>query len=417
MEENTYKNALDEEGSKIGLSLLNYIIILAKHKRLVVGVTLIVAIITLVMTLKKQSFYVAETSILPPLKQDINLTYQLLRDFGVLSPQRDSMHNKQKLMVDIIKSRTFADRVIERFGLQKVYGVKNAHKARKMFQDSLKIEPDYTVINPFKFSPRQLSLLTTIFVYDENAESAARIANGIVEELKIFFNDIAVSEASERRLFYEEQLKQVSEALIKSEEEIKKFQEETGILEVGTQSKIVIQKIASLRAEITAKDVELMVMRTYSTASNPDLQRVEATIRGLKKELSKLEAKEADSKDFLIPTGNIPTLELEYKRIYRQLKFNETLFEILVKHYEGARMDEAKEAVLIQVIDKAIPPEKITELRIFGRRKALAYTLSAFLFSCFLAFSMEIYQKYSNKQEYKEKINALRDYLSFRERS
>jgi uncharacterized protein involved in exopolysaccharide biosynthesis len=127
--------------------------------------------------------------------------------------------------------------------------------------------------------------------------------------------------------------------------------------------------------------------------------------------LTKLEASENKSTNFLIPTGTIPELGLEYKRIYRQLKFNETLYEIMIKQYEIARIDESKDAALVQTIDKAMPPEKASTVRLFPRRKALLYTFLSFLFSCFLAILIEKYRLFSEKQEHREKVKTLKGYL------
>ena len=177
---------------------------------------------------------------------------------------------------------------------------------------------------------------------------------------------------------------------------------------------MVIEKIAYLEAQITAKEVELQVMRSYSTGNNPDVQKIEETIKVLKNELAKLETDKSNGKNLLVPTGTIPTLGLEYKRKFRDLKFNETLHDILVKQYELAKIDESKDAFLIQVIDKAVPPEKKSSTRTWGGSKALSATVFAFLFSCFLAFFMEYRERSSNKPN--ERIETLIKYLSFRKK-
>jgi uncharacterized protein involved in exopolysaccharide biosynthesis len=106
-------------------------------------------------------------------------------------------------------------------------------------------------------------------------------------------------------------------------------------------------------------------------------------------------------------------LGLEYKRKFRDLKFYETMNEILVKQYEMARIDESKDAFMIQVIDKAVPPAKESSTRIWGGSKALSSTVLAFIFSCFLAFFME----YREKSAKNEKFETLKGYLSFRKKA
>ena len=262
------------------------------------------------------------------------------------------MLSKQELLVEIIKSRTFTNKIIQRFALKTVYNAKNMNMARKEFHAHLTIKPDFTEEKQFNLR-RQRSPLTKISFRSNNAQKAAEIANAIVEELKLFVNKIAISEASQKRLFFENQLKQSHDSLIKSEEDMKAFQEKTGILEVRGEMNINIDKFA-------------------------------------------------------------PALMLEYKRVFRQLKFEETLYEILVKQYEMAKIEESKDAFLLQVIDKAVPPEKLKKMRIFGFSKALGVTFMVFMFSCFLAFAKEVSERSANNKNRNTRIATLKRYLSFK---
>jgi capsule polysaccharide export protein KpsE/RkpR len=399
-----------------GINLLDYLIVLAKRKKLIITITLPVAVISgIISLLSSVSFYVAQTTILPPQSGQPSFARQFIDrlGLGLGSLQGSSTMWNQRLIVELIKSRTVTNMIIERFNLKEHYDAEdNDEKTSRLFWEHVTIEPSYD--EKFRLGRNQNSPLIRISVADGNPERAANIANAIVEELKIAVNNISISEASQRRLFFEEQLKRISEDLIKSEEDIKTFHEETGILKVETQTGIVIEKIAGLQAQISAKEVELQVRKSYSTANNPDVQIIEETIKGLKKELAKLESNERNSRDLLIPTGTVPALGLEYKRIFRQLKFNETLYEIMVKQYESAKIDEAKNTTFVNVIDKAVPPEKPASMRRWGGRKALAVTFFTFIFSCFLAFAMEYHERSAYNKEHNEKIQALMRYLSFK---
>jgi uncharacterized protein involved in exopolysaccharide biosynthesis len=238
------------------------------------------------------------------------------------------------------------------------------------------------------------------------------MANAFVEELKTMCKGLAITEAAQRRVFYEEQLKDTKESLARAESEMQSFQEKTGVLEVEAQSQAVIQGIAAVSAQIAAKEVEIKVMKTYSMASNPDLQRAEESLRSLKAELAKLEAKGGSGHDPLMPTGRMPSVGVEYVRKLRELKFNEALYELLIKQYEAAKMDEARDAVVIQVVDKAIPPEKsekpkrilIIPLSVFG----------GFFMWVFAAFVLEMKEKVSKNPENKERMELLHEYARWR---
>jgi capsule polysaccharide export protein KpsE/RkpR len=200
------------------------------------------------------------------------------------------------------------------------------------------------------------------------------MANAFVEEMKSMVGGLAITEAGQRRMFFEDQIRQTKVALARSEEEVKAFQQRTGMVQVDAQARAIIEGIARLRAGIAVKEVEAKVLRSYATAQNPDLQRVEEEIRALRAELEKVETSKGRGSDPLMPSGRVPEIGMDYLRKLRQLKYNETVFELLSKQYELAKLDEARDAVVIQVIDRAVPPERKSR-----PQRALIVMFSAFI--------------------------------------
>ena len=249
------------------------------------------------------------------------------------------------MYIGMLKSRTVFDRVVDRFGLIKAYDVKYREEARNRLGSALTARSGKDGI-------------ITVHVEDRDPRRAADMANAFVEELKTLNRGLAVTEAAQRRLFFEEQIMDVKAALLKSEEGIKGFQEKTGALKIDEQARVVIAGIANLRAQVSAREVQQKVIRTYATSQNPDLQRGEEEISALKVELKKLEEKGGKGYDVLMPTERMPSVGIEYLRKLREVKYNETLYELLAKQYELAKLDEARDAAVIQVIDKAVTPEK-----------------------------------------------------------
>jgi capsule polysaccharide export protein KpsE/RkpR len=213
------------------------------------------------------------------------------------------------------------------------------------------------------------------------------MANAFVEEMIGVSRGLALTEAAQRRLFFEEQLKDVKLALARAEEEIKGFQEKTGAFKVDDQARTVIQGIGSLRAQIAAREVQYKVAQTFATPQNPDLQRIEEELRGLKAELNKMEQRGGNSPDPLMPTGRMPSVGMEYLRKLRDVKYNEILYELLAKQYEMAKLDEARDAAVIQVIDKAVQPERKVKPKM-AVIIALS-TVSGFIFSILAVFFVE----------------------------
>ena len=322
---------------------------LARRRRLILGITAASAVVALVYSLLLPVYYKAETRILPPQDKGSNLAAQLLGQAGGLIGivgGAAGVKSQGELFVAMAKSRTVLDRMVDRFDLMKLYKGKYRQDARKKLLGLLTVQQD------------RKSGIISLTVEDRDPKRAADMANAFVEELKSMAGGLAISEAGERRMFFEEQIRHTKESLARAEEEVKRFQQRTGAFQIDAQAKSIIEGIANLRARIAAKEVEAKVLRSFATAQNPDLQRTEEEVRALRIELEKIESGNGRGFDHRISSDRIPAIGTEYLRTLRQLKFNETLYELLVKQYELAKLEEARDAVVIQVIDQAIPPEQ-----------------------------------------------------------
>jgi capsule polysaccharide export protein KpsE/RkpR len=164
-------------------------------------------------------------------------------------------------------------------------------------------------------------------------------------------------------------------------------------------------------AQIAAKEVQVRVMRTYSTPQNPDILRAEEEMRGMRDQLTKLESK-SEGGSVIVPTGDLPVAGTQYARLMRDLKFNETLYELLLGQYQAAKLDEARDAAVIQIIEKAVPPEK----RVKPQRRLMVILamITGFFASICAAFFMEYMEKFTGNPENKDRVETLRRYLSFK---
>ncbi len=160
------------------------------------------------------------------------------------------------------------------------------------------------------------------------------------------------------------------------------MQQKSGLLQPDAQGKTVIASIADLRAQVASHEVQLQTMRSYATPNNPDLKRAETELAGLRGQLAKLEHNNTalGNGNIDIPARQLPEAELEYLRRARELKYHEALYEFLGKQLEAARIDEAQNAVLVQVVDRAVEPERKS-----GPRRMLIVLVSAitaFVLAC-----------------------------------
>ena len=154
-------------------------------------------------------------------------------------------------------------------------------------------------------------------------------------------------------------------------------------------------------------------MRTFATEQNSDYVRVQQQLAGLRTELTKLEsAKIAGKGDVLLPTGKVPEAGLEFVRKFRDVKYQETIFELLAKQFEIAKIDEAKEAAIIQVVDQAIPPDRKSKPK--RAIMVILATIMACLVAVLWAFVREAKERAAQDPVQAKNLAALRHYVSLR---
>jgi capsule polysaccharide export protein KpsE/RkpR len=255
--------------------------------------------------------------------------------------------NPNDQQIALLKSRTVVDAMINRFHLQDLYHRKYLSSTRKSWERHVLAE------NGVKDGLIRLS------VTDRDPVRAAKMANGWVEEYQHFSATLAITEASQRRLFYERQLNIAHQDLERAEEDMKQTEQRTGVIDVDGQSRTMIASAAILRGQLAAKQVEIRAMREFAADGNPDLQRAEQEASGLEGQLSALDASsDRQAGDLIAPKGTVTQAGLDYARALREVKYRETIQDLLTRQYEGARVDEARQGALVQVVDPALVPDR-----------------------------------------------------------
>jgi tyrosine-protein kinase Etk/Wzc len=196
-------------------------------------------------------------------------------------------------------------------------------------------------------------------VDDKDAKFAADLANAHEGEVTKLLGRLAVSEAQLRRAFFEKQLQDTKENLIKAEQSLQSVQEKSGVIVLDKQAEALITNAALLRAQISEREVQLRVLRTSATEQNPAVMRLNSELRGLRSELARMESSQGGAPGSAVdmPVGRIPEAAVGYVRARRELKLQETLLEGMVRQYEIAKLDEAKEGPTLQQVDVALPPD------------------------------------------------------------
>lgn len=333
------------------INLLDHLPILLTRWKFIVVRTVAVAILSLLVVLLIGNRYTAETVVLPPGNSSINSSLAgQLGGSGVLASAAGaglSLKNPGDLFVSLFRSRTVEDAVVGRFKLAERYRKSKLSVARTSFEHNSSVELGTK------------DGLIRIDVTDRDPKLAAAIANGYVEEFQRFSADFAVTEASQRRLFFQEQLRDANNGLLSAEEAMKGTERSTGVVQIDSQTRTLVETAATLRAQIVAKEVQLEGMRSYATENNPDMLGTKQQITELQRQLSKLtDDNENTVSGLILPKEKVSEARLEYLRRYRDVKYYETISDIVARQFEIAKLDEARQGTVTQVVDFASVPDK-----------------------------------------------------------
>lgn len=329
-----------------GFTLVGLLIVLARHKKLLVLFPLAVALATTAISYALPNVYKASTKLLPPQQAQSGAAALLSQLGGAASVVAGAagIKNPNDTYIGMLKSRTIADILIDKFDLQKVYDEDSRDKTRKELEMN-------TVITAGKDG------LISIDVEDEDQKRVARIANGYVAELVKMTSVLAVTEAAQRRIFFERQLTMAKDNLANAEMVLKGALDTRGVISVDSDSRAIVETVARLRAQVSAKEIQLNSMQAFVTINNQEYKRALQELSSLRSELSKLE-NGRPAPAGITNAGANKQVGLENIKILRDVKYYQMLYELLAKQYEVARMDEARDAALIQVLDPALEPER-----------------------------------------------------------
>ena len=334
------------------ISLLDLLIVLANRKGLILKITAACLALGLLLALILPKRYTATATVLPP-QQNSSMASALASQLGSLGAMASlaggglGIKNPNDMYVAMFSSETVKDAMIRRFDLMQEYRQRYLSVTRKIF------ESYFTVNGSGKDG------LIHISVEDKDPKRAAEMANGWIEEFRRLSQTLAISEASQRRLFFELQMEQAKDNLANAEEALKKTEQTTGVIQMDSQARALIESAVTLRAQIAAKEVQLQGMQTYATNENSGVVEIQQELDGLRAQLAKLGGSEDNgAAGLIVPRGKVPQAGLEYVRKLRDVKYYETIFEIIAKQFEMAKLDEAKEGAVVQVVDPALVPDR-----------------------------------------------------------
>ena len=278
--------------------------------------------------------FTASTTFMPP-QQAQSAAASALATLGPLAGLAGgaaAVRNSSDQYVSLMQSVTVSDRIIDQF------------KLMDMYNTELRLDTRISLANNVRITLGKKDGLISVAVDDKSPQRAADMANRYVDELRRFTATLAVTEAQQRRVFFERQLQQSRDRLVQAQQALQASGFNPGALKA--EPRAAAESYARLKAELTAAEVRLQTLRGSLADNTPEVRQQLTVISALTTQLARTEQ------------ASVPADGPDYVSKYREFKYQETLFELYARQFELARVDESREGSLIQIVDPASPPER-----------------------------------------------------------
>jgi tyrosine-protein kinase Etk/Wzc len=384
MSENASSNAqgnMSDMQDDDEISLLDLLQVVVDNLRLLVMGPLVCGLAALGISFAIPPTFTAKTQFLPPQQQQSSAASMLasLGALGGLAGAATGLKSPADQYIAFMKSVSLQDALIDRFKLVEKYEAKLKTDSRLALTGNVRIASGKDG-------------LISVEVDDKDPKFAADLANAHVEELRNLLGRLAVTEAQQRRMFFEKQLAQTKDNLAKADLSLKSSGINSSVLKSSPAS--AVEAVARLKAGISVQEVKLGTMRNYLTESSPDFKQALSELASLKSQLNKAEKEEPASQG-----------TSDYVARYREFKYQETMFELFAKQFELAKVDESREGAVIQVLDIAETPERKAK-----PKKAMITIIATLASGCALllfVFIRSALKSASQNQETQKRINSL----------
>ena len=370
------------------VSFLDILTVLGHYKGMILGMTLIFALVAVVVSLIMTPIYTGRALVMPPQQQQSTASRALagLSSVAGLAGGALGLKSQDDMYIAFMTSEGFQTKIIQRFELQTRYHAKLLIDARQALNSRVRL-----------FSDKKSSLMS-IEVDDPDPVFAAKMANGYMQELGIFLGRIAITEAQQRRLYFENQIKKTQDDLARAETTFRETQERSGLQIPSAVADIGIKEIAELHGQIRARELQLQAMSSYATPQNAEVKKLMTELLTMRAHLGKLEMGSSNEvSKYALQQGALLA--------YRNMKVQESILDSLVKQYEFAKVDESKDAPIVQVVDIATPPERRTSPK--RTAMVLLSAMTGLLLGIVLAFARNMYLNAQKNPEDREKFQTL----------
>jgi tyrosine-protein kinase Etk/Wzc len=364
MDEKQARPRLDDEG----MNLLDYWRVVCRRLRLIIVLCVVAVLGTMAYSLRLPKIYQSAVTILTPMEGGGGGgLVSALTASGIIQSvpglSFPSFTSQRDIFVSILKSRTMAEAVVERFHLQEHYEAKSLTDATNLLRrmTTVSLSKDGTI---------------TVKVEDTDPQLAADVANFYVDNLDRMLHRFGVTDASKQRVFIAARLAETEQQLRRSEEALRQFQETNKVIALQEQARGAVEGAAQLKGEIMAAEVQLEVMRNFATEANPETVKLKRRIEEMKRHLAQMQYGKGwvlpaenrnpgePRKEMYVPFAQFPEIGLEWARLTREVKVHETVYTLLTQHFEQAKIAEARDMPSVRILDKAVPVDRKVKPRI-----------------------------------------------------
>ncbi len=389
----TAQTAAQAEDDEI--SLIDLAIALGEEKKTLFMVPAITTSLAIVVSLMMTPIFTAKTVMMPPQQQQSGAASALasLGALAGLAGAAAGVKSPDEMYIAFMQSDTLQNAVIKKLDLQERYNAKTLVDTRNALKGTVKIISD------------KKSGLITVEADDKDPEFAAKLANTHVEELRSLMGRLAVTDAQQRRVFFEQAIAKTQSELAEAEANFRTAKEKSGMQVTAVIAETAVRAGAEMRGQIAAKEVQIAAMSNFATPQNPDVQRLAGELSALRSQLGKLEQGSGGDQK------SSPLQQLAVKS-YRDIKAREAMMGVLVAQYESARVDEAKEGPLIQQVDVAVAPERKSK-----PKRAIFVLVSAFaglFLGVLIAFVRRALRKAAQSENGVAQLTLLKQAWSFK---
>ena len=407
-----------EEQDFMEVSLLDLAVILVAQRWFIAKVTTAFAVVAIIYALLATPIYKSTIQIMPPASGGGSGAMAMLAASGMGDLVGSLGGSTGDMVVGVTKSTAVLDKVIDANslltrkpeGFSLIGSIKNIFsQAEDKPQPKMRTKVRESLAQTIQSAADKKSGIITVSVTDTSQDMAVKLAKSIYEETLTVLQTVAVTPEAQKRAFLEKQLKDNHKELITAEKKLIDYQQKTGMIG-GSGAPSAITALGALQANMVAKEIELKAAQRFATKANPQIKKLQSEYDAIKRQFEQNSANTGTSPLSGVGIKKLPGASLEYAAFVRDYKFRESLMQILLRQYETAKINEAQNPLIIQLLSEPTYPElKDSPKR--AKIVILATILGGFL-GVFAAFIRHFLSLSQNDPETAGKIQFIKGALA-----